>query len=248
MNLWKLEWLRLIRTKRIIALLGVYVFFGFLGPLTARYMGQILENFGGDVQVVFPDPVPADGLTQYIGNAAQVGLLVAVGLAAGALAFDAKPQMGIFLRTRVERLADIITPRYVVITAAVIVAFSLGSLAAFYESWVLIGSLSFGKWLIGTLIDCLFLVFAMALVAMVAARAKSVLSTVMISVGVLLLLPLIGIAPAIEAWVPSYLVGAVDGIVRGDAIADYLPSIGVTLVLTAGALWMAVRWAGEREL
>ena len=248
MNLWKLEWLRLFRTKRIVGLVGVYVFFGFLGPLTARYMGEILENFGGDVQVIFPEAVPADGLTQYVGNATQIGLLVAVGLAAGALAFDTKPQMGIFLRTRVRRIWDIISPRFVVMSLAVVFAYVLGSSAAYYESYVLIGSLPFGKWLLGTLLDSLFLVFAIALVAMVASRASSVLVTVMISIGVLLLLPLLGIAPAIEMWVPSYLVGAVDGIVRGDPFSDYIPSIVVTLLLSAGALWMAVRWAGQREL
>ena len=51
MNLWRLEWLRLVRTKRWIALVGIYVFFGLLGPLSARYMGEIVERFGGGVQV-----------------------------------------------------------------------------------------------------------------------------------------------------------------------------------------------------
>ena len=94
MNLWRLEWVRLVRTKRIIGLLSVYVFFGFLGPLSVRYMEQILENFGGGVQITVPEPMAADGIAAYVGNAAQIGLLVAVGVAAAALAFDAKPQMG----------------------------------------------------------------------------------------------------------------------------------------------------------
>ncbi|MDJ0953655.1 MAG: hypothetical protein QNJ81_08245 [Acidimicrobiia bacterium] len=248
MNLWRLEWLRLVRTKRIVGLLGVYLFFGFVGPLTARYMEQIIENFGGGVQVVVPEPVAADGITAYVSNAAQIGLLVSVGIAAGALAFDAKPQMGIFLRTRVGHVRDILTPRVVVMTAAVVAAFTLGSVAALYESVVLMGSLPIGGWALGTMLGSLYLAFAVAVVAAVAAKAKSVLVTVMITVGVLLALPIVGIAPEIAEWLPSYLVGAIDGLVRDAAFSDYLRSIAVTLALIAGSLWLAVHWAGQREL
>jgi len=248
MNLWRLEWLRLFRTKRIVGLVGVYVFFGLLGPLTARYMEDIVENFGGGVQVVVPDPVAADGITSYVANAAQIGLLVSVGLAAAALAFDAKPQMGIFLRTRARRITDILLPRFVVITAAVVASFVLGSIAALYESVVLIGPIPIGDWALGTLIGSMYLVFAMAVVAAVSARARSVLVIVMISVGVLLLMPLVSIAPDIAEWLPSHLVGAVDGLVRDRGFGDYIPSLVVTATLTGFLLWLAVRWAEQREL
>ena len=248
MSLWKLEWLRLVRTKRIVGLLGVYVFFGFLGPLSVRYMEQILENFGGGVQIVVPEPMPADGIAAYVGNAAQIGLLVSVGIAAAALAFDAKPQMGIFLRTRAAGVREILAPRYIVMTGAVVGAFVLGSLTALYESVVLMGSLPVGDWALGTLLGSLYLAFAIAVVALVAARAKSVLVTVMVVVGVLLALPIIGIAPAIGEWLPSYLVGAVDGMVRGNGFGEYVRATGLTIALTAGALWLAVRWAERREL
>ena len=48
MTLLRLEWLRLVRTRRLLALTGVYLFFGIAGPLTARYLGEIVERFGGD--------------------------------------------------------------------------------------------------------------------------------------------------------------------------------------------------------
>lgn len=248
MSLWRLEWLRLIRTRRLVALVGVFLFFGFLGPLSARYMKQILENFGGNIQIVVPDPVPADGITQYVGNAIQIGLLVSVGIAAAALAFDAKPQMGIFLRTRARRVGDIITPRYVVTTVAAVGSFMLGSIAALYETVVLIGSLSIGDWLLGMLLGSLYLAFAIAVVAVVAARAKSVMLTVVLSVVILLLLPIVGVVPDVGRWLPSHLLGGIDGLVRDGAFGDYVGAVVVTIVLTAGALWLAVRWAGQREL
>jgi ABC-2 type transport system permease protein len=248
MSLWKLEWIRLFRTKRWIALLGVYVFFGLVGPLTARYISEILESFGGDVQVVVPEPVPADGIASYISNAAQLGLLVAVGVAAAALVFDAKPQMGIFLRSRVSNVATIIAPRYLVATMAVTGAFTVGSIAALYESTVLMGSLPLGGWFAGTVLGCLYLAFVVAVVAAIAGRTQSVLVTVVVAIGVLLVLPIIGIAPAVGDWLPSHLVGALDALVRGAEVTEYWRASLVTAGLTAGALWLAVRGAERREL
>jgi len=248
MNLWKLEWIRLTRTKRWIALVGVYVFFGLVGPLTARYLADIIKNFGGGVQVVVPPPVPADGMTNYVSNAIQIGLLVSVGVAASSLAFDSRPQMGVFLRTRVRSVRGILTPRYLVWTAASVVAFLAGSVMALYETAVLIGALPIGGWLVGTLLGCLYLAFAVAVVAAVAGKAPSVLTTVLISIAVLLLMPLAGIAPDVGKWLPSHLVGAIDGLVRDGSFGDYAGATAVTVAITGAALWLAVHWAEQREL
>ena len=248
MNLWKLEWLRLVRTKRWIALVGVYVFFGLLGPLSARYLGEIVERFGGGVEVTFPPPVPADGMIQYVSNVSQVGLLVAVVVAAGALAFDAKPEMGVFLRTRVQRVWDILVPRLTVSFLAIGIAFVLGALAAWYETVILIGSLPVGGTLAGVGYGLLYLALVVSVVAAAGSRAKNVLGAVAITIVVLLIMPIIGIIEAIGRWLPSHLVGALAGIPGGTTISEYLPAATVTVVLIGLSLWLAVRWSAAKEL
>jgi len=248
MSLWRLEWLRLVRTKRWIALASVYVFFGLLGPLSARYLGEIVERFGGGVEVTFPPPVPADGMIQYVSNVSQIGLLVAVVVAAGSLAFDAKPEMGVFLRTRVPRLWDILVPRLVVSFLAVGASFVLGALAAWYETVVLIGSLPVGGTLAGIGYGSLYLALVVAVVAAAGSRSKNVLGAVLVTIVVLLVMPIVGIAEAIGKWLPSHLVGALAGIPSGMGIDDYLPAAFVTVVLIGLSLWLAVRWSAAREL
>lgn len=248
MNLWRLEWLRLVRTKRWIALLGVYVFFGLLGPLTARYLAEILKQFGGGVEVTFPPPVPSDGMIQYVSNVSQIGLLVAVVVAAGSLAFDAKPEMGVFLRTRIPRVRDILVPRLTVTYLAVAISFVVGALAAWYETAVLIGSLPMGGTLAGIGFGLLYLALVVAVVAAAAGRAKSVLGAVMITVIVLLVMPIIGVIEAIGEWLPSHLVGALAELSAGASIGDYAGAATVTVLAIGLVLWMAVRWSAAREL
>ena len=247
MSLWRLEWLRLVRTHRLLALGAVYVFFGIVGPFTARYLGEIVDRFGGEVEVVFPDPVPPDGIAQYVSNVSQVGILVAVAVAAGALTLDALPEMSIFLRTRVRSAAGILMPRVAVTVGAVSGAYLLGAATAWYETQVLLGSLSVGGMLAGIGYAVVYLAFAVALVAAVGSRLRSVVGTVGISIVVLLVLPVIGIAESIGRWLPSHLVGAQIDLVRDASIADYAGAALVTVAATAALLTLAVRGTAARE-
>jgi ABC-2 type transport system permease protein len=246
--LWRLEWLRLFRTRRWLVLGGVYLFFGFLGPLTARYMGEILERFGGEIQITVPDPVPADGMVQFSANAQQIGLLVVVVVAAGALALDAVPEMSVFLRTRVRRVASLLAPRYLVATAAAALAFVVGTLAAWYETAVLLGGLSAGAVLTGIVFGIVYLAFAVAVVAAAAARTKGVLGAVVITLIVLLGLPLLGLLGTLEEWLPSYLLGAQVDLVLDASAGEFFRATVVSLAATAGLLVLATRWASVREL
>ena len=248
MSLWRLEWLRLLRTRRWLVLGGVYLFFGFLGPLTARYMGEILERFGGEIQVTVPDPVPADGMVQFSANAQQIGLLVVVVVAARALALDAVPEMSVFLRTRVRRVASLLAPRYLVATAAAAAAFVLGTLAAWYETAVLLGGLSAGAVLMGILYGIVYLAFAIAVVAAAAARTRGVLGAVVITLIALLGLPLPGLLGTLEEWLPSYLLGAQVDLVLDGTAGEFLRATVVSLAATGGLLVLAARWSRRREL
>jgi ABC-2 type transport system permease protein len=252
MTLWHLEILRLTRTRRVIALFGVYVFFGVVGPLTARYLADIVGLAGGELEgatIEFPPPTPPDGMIQYTSNAAQIGTLVAVVVAAGALAFDSIPEMGVFLRTRVRDLTQILVPRFVVVTAAIVSAFTAGALAAWYETWALIGALDAGPVLIGIGYGALFVFFVVALVTGVAGWARSVLSTVMTSIVVLLVLPLIGIADAVGRWLPTRLASALAELPAGATTAgDYLEASIVAVAAIAGLVWLGLVGARRREL
>ena len=249
MTLWRLEWLRLVRTKRWIALLGVYLFFGLAGPFGARYLEQIVSFAGGDIAAEFPEPVPADGLAQYVSNAVQIGTLVAVMVAASSLAFDAVPEMGVFLRTRVDNVRSILVPRFIVNCAALIASFLVGTAAAWYETWVLIGAPDTAGVLAGAVFGAIFLCFVVALVAAVASGAPSVLGTVLISVVILLAMPLVGVVDAIGQWLPTHLAGALGSLPGEDtSIADYYGAAAVTVAVTVMLFEAAVRTAANREL
>lgn len=249
MNLWRLEWLRLVRTHRLLAVVGLYLFFGLTGPLTARYLSAILGRLGTDgVRVELPPPAPADGIAQFVGNASQIGLLVVVLVASSALAFDARREMAVFLRTRVGRVRDIVVPAYVVNAAAAGTALAVGAMAAWYETAVLLGGLPPAGMLAGIAYGALFLAFAVAVVAMVAALVRGVLATAGVTLVALLGLAVIGNLTGTGRWLPTTLLGAMAGLVDGAHPADHLPAAAITVAAGAGALLAAIALTARREV
>ena len=248
MNLWRLEWLRLLRTRSWIALAAVFLFFGLLGPISARYMEEILQRFAGDVSVILPPPTPASGLEQYLGNVMQIGLLVVLAVAAGALAFDQPIERAAFYRSRVRRVWSLLAPRVAVVMLATVAAFVLGTLGAWYETVVLLGDLPAGAMLLGMLLTSLYLAFAVAVTAAVSSFVRAPLAIVPIAAGLLIVVPLLGLVGAIRDWLPSLLLGSLVGLVVGVPPVEYIRPVRVTLAATAGLLWLATSRLERREL
>lgn len=247
MNLWRLHWYRMRRTARLWTLLGLFVFFGALGPLSARYLAQIIKAAGGGIEVELPDPTPIDGMVQFISNAGQLGVLAIVIVAAGALAIDARPEWGAFLRTRVRGVPDLVVPGAVVTAAAGISAWIIGTAIAWIGTEVLLGSLAPGRMLLGVLFGSLYVVFVTGVTAAAAALTRSTLSTVLVAVGVLIALPVLGLLPVIEPWLPSELLGAPVDVLTGRDLAELVRAAVVTVVVVPLLLWWAGVRIGQRE-
>ncbi|HZM83952.1 MAG TPA: hypothetical protein VFC19_50180 [Candidatus Limnocylindrales bacterium] len=251
MSLWRLEWLRLLRTHRLLAVVLVYLFFGLTGPLTVRYLENLLGALGtGGAQVQFPTPTPADGIAQFTRNASQIGLLVVVLVAAAALAFDSRREMAVFLRSRITKVYKIVLTAYAMSAAAAVSGFALGMLAAWYETAVLLGSVAVADMLLGTLLGAVFLAFAVAVVALSAAVARGTLATAGTSLGILLTMAIVaGLGGQVTGrWMPTTLSGATADLMLAGRPGDYLPATVVTLVATVACLAGAVALTRRREL
>jgi len=233
MSTWRLEWLRMFRTPRALALGGVYLLFGLLGPVLAKYMEDIVRRFQSGMTITVAQPTAKDGIANYVNEVSQTGLVVLVVIAAGALTFDASRGLATFFRTRVNTMWPLVLPRFACCAAAGVAAYSLGTLAAWYETALLLSAPPAGAILAGLLCGCAYLVFAVAVVAAAASVARTTLGTVGIALGWMLVLPIAGLIGPIHAWLPSTLVTAPVALLSGSRLADFLPALAVTAAATA---------------
>jgi putative cofactor-binding repeat protein len=249
LTIWRLELLRLFRTLRWAGLLASYLVFGVLGPIITRYQEVIFRNVGGGVTIESPSPTPGLAITAYLGNASQIGLIVTIFIAAGSLAFDARPEWASFLRTRTRTLADVVVPKVVVMAAAAGASFALGAVAAWVGTAILIDDVPTGAMLGGIAGWAIYLAFAVSVVALAAGVSRSVVGTAGLTVVALLLLPIAAdVFPAIRPWSPSTLVGAIVEMVDGAAALGYARAALVAIGLGAAAVWGSVRLLSRREV
>ncbi len=246
MNLDRLERIRLVRTRRIWVLVGVYVFFGVLGPVTARFLPELLAGLGQGVPVELPPPTPIDGIAQFNGNAQQLGLLAAVFVAAAAVALDANRGMAVFLRTRAT-VPELLGPRLLWAWIGAVVGYTAGAWAAWGGTVLLLGSIPLDRFLAGLALEALYLGFAVAMVLLASTYVRSTAAVGGIAVGVLIVLGIGSLYRPVGVWLPSALAGAIDAVVR-DGISGYWRSVVVT-VGTIVATWpIALRRLSTREI
>lgn len=247
MSLWRLEWLRLVRTPRALALGAVYVAFGLIEPVITKYQSKLFGRLTHGVKISFPPATPAQGLGSYVNELSGIGLIVVVAIAAGTFSFDSRHGLATFLRTRVTSLWQLVTPRFVVNATAATVAYLLGTLAAWYETRLLIGSLPAGQTLAGVLCGAAYLAFAVALTALAASLVRSTLGSAAITLAILLVLPIAGAFRSIHDWLPSTLVDAPVDLLTGSHLSHFAPTFAVTIAASAAALAIAVVRLRARE-
>ena len=245
MTLWQLEWLRMARTGRWAIIAAVYAAFGAIGPLTVRYLPDILERFG-ESTIGLPEFTPADGITQYVANAQQLGLLAVAFVAAAALAIDTNTELSVFFRTRAS-VRKIITPRLAVSAAVAAAGFGLGAAIAYVGTGIMLEWLDIGPFLLGVALQCWYLVFAVTVVALMASLVRKTVITAFLSVGVLVLLGVLALIPQLAPWLPSDLLGALDQLIRGGDF-EYWRAVIVTSVLVASLPVAAINRFEHREV
>jgi ABC-2 type transport system permease protein len=227
----------------------VFLAIGLIEPVATRYVSTLLGHARHGAVIRLPKPTPADALSSYVSEATLVGLIVLVAVAASALGFDSNPGLASFFRTRVRSMWQLVAPRFAAYAAAGGVAYLLGTLAAWYETHLLIGSLPAADLFAGVVCAVVYLAFAVALTALATSLARNTLASAGMTLAILLALPLLADVHAISNWVPSALVGAPADLVAGSyQLTHFVPALGVAAVAGAGALALAVRLLETREI
>ncbi|UGQ14807.1 hypothetical protein LO772_15275 [Yinghuangia sp. ASG 101] len=249
LGLWRLEVLRVTRTRRWLLLILGFPVLGAAGPVVVRYIDAILDLLGAD-GVTPPENLGAsEGMAAYLEVSGQLGMLVALGMTAAALAVDHRPGLAAFYRTRTRRAWELVLPRWTVAAAAVCIANAVATGIVWVELHGLFGSVSDRLILYAALFNMLYLLMALGMVAGAAAFLRRPVAIFGAALMALILLPLPRLWRPMRGWEPSGLGGAGVNLLDGsDTPGDYAAASLVAVLLTAALLGLAVWRIGRREM
>ena len=143
------ELLQLWRTHRALVVWSVFLLFGLMSPLLAKFTPQILTMVEGAEQFadLIPEPTKADAMTQYIGNITQFGFIIAIVLGMGAVAGEKeRGTAAIILSKPMSRWAFLMS-KFTAQALLYSVAFLLAALATYYYTLVLFEPLPFAAFM-----------------------------------------------------------------------------------------------------
>ena len=119
-----------LRTNRLIAVAAVFILFGIIGPLTDRYMKELFDALGsqgGGFTLQVPPPSLDGAATQILKNLSQFGIICALLLAMGSVAWEKERGTAGMILTKPASRAAFLAAKLTSISLTLGVATALGT-------------------------------------------------------------------------------------------------------------------------
>jgi len=240
----KKECMESLRTYRLVTLTAVLLFFGILSPLTAKLLPDILGSIdlGDGVTLTLPEPSAMDSWTQFFSNIGQMGMLALIITFSGIMANELSRGTLVNLLTKGMKRHTVILSKFFTSSVLWTIGYLLCLVVcyAYTEFYWPSAELNnvfltfFSLWLFGEMLITL-LIFGGILLG-------SFYGSLLSCFGVIIILSLISIAPAVQRFNPLSLAGATLGLLSGqNETADFSPAIiicavSVVILLIASVL------------
>lgn len=225
------------RTKRFLIVVVVFLLFGMISPLLARFTPTLLRSIEGAEQFaeLIPEPSVADAVDQYVKNITQFGFVLAILLGMGLVVGEReKGTAAMILSKPLPRWAFLLSK----FCAQVVVygfAFIVSTLAAYYYTLFLFEALPLAAFLgLNLLLFLWILIFAgVALLGSSLANSTGAAAGIaaVISVGLLFA----GSVPRYGALAPSGLIAWGTALANGiqSALNPGSAAMGLVIILLA---------------
>jgi len=236
------EWLEQRRTYRLLIVCVVFVLFGLLSPLLAKFMPEIFKMVPGAEQIatVIPPPTVADAVTQYLKNLTQFGLVLAVLMGMGMVSQEKdKGTAAMLLAKPLSRTAFILA-KPAALALSFLIGLTLAAAAGYYYTYLLFEALPVTGWLAMNALLMVYFGLYAALTLLASTLNKSMLGAGATAVGFVILLSLIEIIPAAKDVLTGGLLGWAGSLALGAPIEPTWGALGVCLGIIALALTASV--------
>ena len=195
------------RSRRLVAVAAVLLFFGFLSPFSAKLLPDLMKSLGdtGGIVIELPPPTAQDGLLQYVKNTSQFGVLLAVLLAMGALAQEKERGTAAMVLSKPASRASFLLAKFVALTLVFGLCLALAGLACYYYTIVLFEGSGGARFVEMNLLLALFVEFYLAVTLLGSTIARSQVLAGGLGLGAVFVVAILGALPRLGEYMPTAL-------------------------------------------
>ena len=137
----KKEFKEILKTYKIWVVPLIFVFFGFLSPITTKLLPQILKGQmeAQNINIQLPEPSALESYSQYFKNLSQTGALAAILLSMGLVSEEkSKGTLHLILTKPVSRTMVVLS-KYLAQSVLIVGSSIAGAVICYLYTWVLFG-------------------------------------------------------------------------------------------------------------
>ena len=230
----KKEFTENLRTYKLMIMIVVFLIFGVMSPLFAKFTPEILKAAGLDASALgVGTPTAIDSFAQFFKNVGQLGLLVLVIVFSGIMANELSKGTLINILTKGMRRSTVILSKFIMATVIWTVSYLLClavtyAYTAYYFTIENISNafLAFSSmWLFGVLL--------IAIVILGGVLFKNVYGSLLLTGGIVVVMTIVNIAPKLQKYNPITLSSDnMQLIMAQKAASDFMPAVIICAVLT----------------
>lgn len=244
-KLLKYDFYHLRKTSKFIVFPVVIVIFAILGPITARYMNQILDLALAEsgIDIVLTDPVVMDSYLQYIGNLYETILFVILFVGVGFFIKDKTKGLIPLVLSKPINKTKYLLSKYISLSILILASLLLGYLVFSYYTFYIFNEIDMIGVLLTTFLFFIYILYILSISLFTAIHFKSYLASVSVTFGIYILTSMLTIFEvSIFKYLPGFISNnSVDILIGQEVVGDVIINAGVTLLLSIVFIFFSIK-------
>jgi ABC-2 type transport system permease protein len=235
------------RTMRLVIVTVVFIAFGILSPVLAKYTPELIKALvpPGQLPTNLPQPTTADAVGQFVKNVGQTLTLAAILLAMGGVATEKERGTAAFILTKPASRAAFIVAKLLGLAATLGIAMAAAGLASYgYTAWLFSAPSPACYAAMCALLWLTLLVIA-AVTLLGSALTRSSIAAGAIGFGSYIAFLFLSALPTIGPYAPPSLQGPAMQLALGEPAPDLVGPLVVSILVVVGSTLLA--WLSFRR-
>lgn len=230
-----------LSTHKLTVIVAAFVALGLISPLTAKMLPELLKSAASEMTVSLPTPTAVVAMDQYLKNLTQMGLLLIVLTAMGAVAGERERGTAAIVLCKPVSRAAFLAAKFIAHAAVIAIGLALGALASYYYTMVLFERPDPSAFAVANALLGVYLLVLLSITLLASAILKSPLAAGGLSLGLAIAISLVGTIPGVAPYSPTGLLNSSRTLMVGTGEPAYAAVLGgLGLVGLCGVLSWAV--------
>ncbi len=234
------EFLEQWRSYRLLVVVIVFVIFGLLSPLAAKFTPELVRLLpeGEEIVKLIPPSTIADAVAQYSKNLSQFGVVLALLMTMGVVVQEKDKGTAALMLAKPMSRGAFLGAKFAALGLTFVIGMAIAGIASYYYTVLLFEAPVISSWLALNGLLLLFLLVYVALTLFCSTVGKSLVVAGGLAFGMMIILTGFGALPKVGEYLPGQLVrwGGELGTGSGEASWPALwGSIGIIIAALIGA-------------